>query len=140
MNKTKLNVDLLKRLRTRFLRMRHPQHFRMKQIAIKTDCGAAMCIIGHVLDLEGYRMRPKKNYDPETDPGIRGPDDGARSDYEFIHPQTRRPIDDPLGEAASLLHMSEESAANELFEQWEIKTPAEAAARIQELIEEAEAK
>lgn len=51
------NIALLKRLRTRFLRMRHPQHFNIRVVAEKTSCGTAMCVAGHALDLKGYKAR-----------------------------------------------------------------------------------
>lgn len=54
-----LNIELLKRLKTRFMRMRHPEHFNMAVWAHKNECGTAMCIAGHALDLQGYKTRPK---------------------------------------------------------------------------------
>lgn len=132
-----MNIELLKRLRTRFLGMRHPKHFRMAQVAIKTDCGAAMCMIGHVLNLEGYKMRAKRNYKPADDEELWGDDDPARSDYDFINPLTKTAIQDPLVVAANLLGMSKKEAETELFYRYELKTPKQAAARIQELIDAA---
>ena len=132
-----MNIKLLKQLRTRFLRMRHPQHFRMAQIAVKTDCGAAMCMIGHVLDLAGYKMRLKKDFDPASDDSLWGDDDPARSDYEFINPKTGQVVDEPLFEAAALLQMDQQTAEEELFYRYSLKTPKQAADRIQKLIETA---
>jgi len=140
MGKQKLNIELLKRLRTRFLRMRHAKHFRMKQIAVKTECGAAMCMIGHILDLEGYKMRLKRNYDPTEDYDLLGAHDGARSDDEFIRPRTKNSVVEcPAREAARRLRMDIEDAESELFLKFGLRTPKQAAARIQKLIDKAQA-
>lgn len=133
----KKNIKLLKRLRTRFLRMRHPSHFKIDQIAIKTDCGAAMCYIGHTLELAGYKMRVKKGGDSDYDEH-----DAARCDFDFIAP-SGRVVSEPFHEAARLLGLSEkskeawlDSGASALFQDYSIKTPKQAAKRITKLIEE----
>ena len=139
MVKQKLNIDLLKRLRTRFLRMRHRKHFRMKQIAIKTDCGAAMCMIGHILDLEGYKMRLKRNYDPAEDWELDDPNDPTRTDYEFIRPRSKsRVVECPATEAAKRLGMDVEDASDKLFLKYRLRTPQQAAAHIQKMIDAAQ--
>lgn len=126
-----VNVDLLKRLRRRFLRMRHSEHFHMDVIAIKTDCGSQMCIAGHTLDLAGYtrRLRPQ----------------GERSvvlDFDFFTPSGQK-IKSPLCAAAREMGLHYRRAcgnkAYELFHDSSLTTPADAAARIQELIDEQEA-
>lgn len=124
-----LNIKLFKRLRTRFLRMRHPQHFRMKQVAIKTDCGAAMCMIGHVLTLEGYKMRLRKDGPKYTGT------DAARSDYDFIDPRTGKAVYDPAEVAKELLGLDSWSNEDNLFTEYNLKTPQQAARRIQQIIE-----
>jgi hypothetical protein len=106
----------------------------MAQIAVKTDCGAAMCMIGHVLDLAGYKMRLKKDFDPASDDSLWGDDDPARSDYEFINPNTGRVVREPLFEAVKLLQMDQQAAEQELFYRYDLKTPKQAADRIRELI------
>lgn len=125
-----MNVELLKRLRTRFLRMRHEEHFQMPVIAIKTDCGAAMCIAGHILALTGYKMKLRDEY--------------ARTsvlDYDFITPDGRK-VKNPLNTAAREVGLSYRKATNNkayrLFNDYDIETPKQAAARIQELIDSAE--
>lgn len=132
--KTKPNIPLLKRLRTRFLRMRHAEHFDMRPIAMKTDCGAAMCIAGHVLDLTGHKMRLRADFSESG-----GYVDG-RLDFDFIAP-TGRKIKNPLVAAARELHLKAEwgeGGAYDLFHNYNLKTPKQAAARIQELIDCAE--
>lgn len=121
----KPNIELLKRLRTRFLRMRHKRHFNMKILAAKTDCGSAMCIAGHALDLQGYAMRLK-------------PEDerlhyAGRVDYDFISPHTQEPVEDALESAASEMGLAYKTA-HELFHDFSIKTPKQAARRIERLI------
>lgn len=100
-----MNIKLLKRLRNRFARMKHPQHFCMKQIAIKTDCGAAMCFIGHILDLEGYKMRLRPS--DEVLQECWSSDDPGRSDYAFIRPDGSA-VYDPGEEAGYLLKLTED--------------------------------
>lgn len=110
------NIELLKRLRTRFLRMRHPKHFNMNTIAKQTDCGTAMCIAGHTLDLLGYKSIPC------------GCTKNCRS--RFINPKGREV--DPIEEAQRKLGLS----SNDLFYEFSLKTPKQAAERISELIAE----
>lgn len=122
-----LNVGLLKKLRKRFLRMRHAEHFHMDVIAIKTDCGSQMCIAGHALDLAGYtrRLRSEDNR-------------SVVLDFNFISPSGRK-IKNPLSRAAKEmgLHYQRrmDNKAYCLFHDSTITTPKEAAVRIQELID-----
>lgn len=124
----KLNIELLKRLRTRFLRMRHAEHFQMDVIAVKTDCGSAMCIAGHVLDIAGYKreLRPEANR-------------SSVLDYRFIAPSGRK-VKSPLFSAAKEMGLSYRrvggNKAFELFHDISLTTPREAADRIQELIKQ----
>lgn len=125
------NIKLLKRLRTRFLRMRHPRHFNMEAVAAKTDCGSAMCVAGHALDLAGYKMRLKSSRAPESDGNF------GRVDFDFIRPSGRRlPEDDILRTAAKELGLNYNSQGHRLFHDWTLKTPKQAAARIEQLIAE----
>lgn len=128
----KKNLALLKRLRTRFLRMRHPEHFDMFNVAEETACGTAMCIAGHALDLQGYRFKPKSG------------------GYGWITPSGRRLRNDPLEEAQRLLGLTHHEALeytvssvarkdkaskhNGLFYRWDLKTPKQAAKAIEKLI------
>ena len=128
MAKTKLNIELLKRLKTRFMRMRHPEHFRMDVIAVKSDCGSVMCIAGHTLDLAGYKRQLR-------------PEDERSSvlDFDFIDP-SGRVVKSPLARAAKELGLNYRrepgNAAYVLFHNWSLETPHDAAARIQKLIDE----
>lgn len=115
--KRKLNIDLLKRLRTRFLRMKHPEHFNMEHVAVETDCGTAMCIAGHTLDLQGYRRRKQP--------------DSARID--FISPKGRKVS--PLTAAARELGIPYRDGAFWLFHDFSLDTPKRAAGRLQEIID-----
>lgn len=117
MPKRKLNVDLLKRLRTRFLRMRHPQHFDMETWGYKGGCGTVACIAGHALLLSGYKLKQVDGFP------------------EYVSPEGRvvRP-----GEAARRELSLPPLVASELFYA-PLRTPKEAAARIQELIDSVEA-
>lgn len=128
-----MNIELLQRLRTRFLRMRHKEHFNMKAIAAKTNCGTVMCIAGHTLDLAGYKMR----LDPDRDTGNSIYE--GRTDFEFISPDGK--VIEPLTAAAKELdipyEVEEGNLAFDLFHDFSLKTPKDAAARIQELIESA---
>lgn len=119
----KKNIPLLKRLRTRFLRMKHPKHFNMKVIAAKTNCGAAMCLIGHTFDLAGYKMLKRAYPDPEV---------LATLDFDFIRPNGSR-VDDPASEAAELWGMEYENAML-VFNDYSLKTPKQAVGRIEQLI------
>lgn len=123
------NIPLLKRLRTRFLRMQHSQHFRMKQIAIKTSCGAAGCLIYHTLIVAGYksRLKPDINFESYS---------AARCDYLFSQPDGKRVLNES-DEAQHLLGLTN-GEAHELFHDWKLKTPKDAAKRIEQIITEAE--
>lgn len=127
-----LNIDLLKRLKTRFMRMRHPEHFEMSVIAVKNDCGSVMCIAGHTLDLAGYKRRLKHEADRNS-----------ALDFDFISPSGRR-IKNPLSTAAKEIGLSYRvksgNKAYQLFHDWELITPKDAAARIQQLIDTAPTK
>jgi len=107
--------------------MRHPEHFKMDVIAVKTDCGSQMCIAGHVLDLAGYtrKLLPEGRRD-------------SALDFAFISPAGQR-IRRPLSAAAKEIgiHYQRQSGnkAFDLFHDWTLTTPKEAADRIQELIE-----
>lgn len=125
MKPMKPNIKLMKRLRTRFRRMRHPEHFNMAEVVVKTLCGTAMCIAGHTLDLEGYK------YYPPTD--------------DWFTPKGKRLNRDPLDVAQSLLGLSYDQAQkyigdtskrNGLFLRFDLKTPKQAAECIDKLITE----
>lgn len=122
------NIELMKKLRMRFLRMRHAEHFQMDVIAIKTDCGSVMCIAGHTLELAGYKRRLKPDY--------------WRSsvlDFDFIAPSGHK-VRNPLNAAARELGLryrkQNGNKAFNLFHNWELTTPKEAAEYIGELITE----
>ena len=119
----KKNIALLKRLRTRFLGMRHKQHFNMDYIAIRNERGTAMCIAGHTLDLEGYKVK----FD-EADSPI------------WFTPSGRRMTAGGLEKASRLLGLSYGynglSEGYNLFHDFSLTTPKKAAIRITELIEE----
>lgn len=124
--KTKPNLPLLKRLRTRFLRMRHAEHFDMGAWGTKMECGTTACIAGHTLLLMGYKLR--LNIDNE---------------YEFVSPKGR--VVSPPVAARRELGLSKEVTGTtfsfgprELFYDGNIDTPKAAAARIQEIIENVE--
>lgn len=124
--KPKPNLPLLKRLRTRFLRMRHAEHFDMSAWGTKTECGTTACIAGHALLLAGYKLR--LNVDNK---------------YDFVSPKGR--VVNPPRAARRELGLSEKvtgttfsSGPRELFYDGDIDTPKAAAARIQELIDNAE--
>lgn len=109
----KPNIELLKRLRTRFVRMRHPEHFDMQSWVQDNECGTAMCIAGHALDLQGYRVR--RPYGLPV----------------FFSPRGRKV--NPMTSAQRELGLSE-PVATELFTDMSIKTPKQAAERIQEML------
>lgn len=119
---TELNIPLFRKLRTRFLRMRHPKHFNMGVIATKTDCGAAMCFIGHTLDLAGYKMR-KRNRPSFV---------AATLDFDFFSPDGNY-VSDVYEEARELLGI-DLGDAHKLFNDYSLKTPKQAAERIEQLI------
>lgn len=124
--KAKMNIELLKQLRTRFLRMRHPEHFQMD---VQTECGSVMCIAGHALDLAGYKrkLRPARGR-------------SCVLDFDFIAP-SGRVVKSPLGVAARELGLNYRreggNKAYELFHDMSLTTPKDAAERIQELIDSA---
>lgn len=132
-NAVKPNIRLLKRLRTRFLRMKHRKHFNMEAVAAKTDCGSVMCIAGHTLQLAGYKMRLSDDYEPSEHIWM------GRLDYDFIAPSGRKV--DPLEAAARELGLPFDGCGSkgfDLFLDFNLKTPKQAAARIQKLIESVE--
>jgi hypothetical protein len=116
--------------------MRHAEHFNMKPIAAKTDCGTVMCIAGHTLDLAGYKMK----LDPYRNTGQCVYE--GRTDFEFISPDGNVVLD-ALATAAKELGMpyecGEGNEAFDLFHDFTLKTPKDAALRIQKLIEGAKA-
>jgi hypothetical protein len=120
----KVNLELLRRLRTRFLRMRHIEHFDMQVVAKKNECGTAMCIAGHVLDLQGYKW----HFDSD-------------GDLDDVRSPSGRKVNDELSAAAKEIGLPYKRwAANsvdayDLFHDFSLKTPKQAADRIQELIE-----
>lgn len=116
------NIELLKRLRTRLLRMRHSQHFNMKYIAVQNECGTAMCIAGHALDLEGYKVKF----------------DGL-GNASWLTPSGGRIRTTAMRKAARLLGMAYYGEAYLLFHDFSLKTPKQAAKRIEQIIAEAEA-
>lgn len=125
--KPKPNLPLLKRLRTRFLRMQHAEHFNMDTWGTKTECGTTACIAGHALLLAGYRMR-RAAYDGE---------------YEFVSPKGR--VVHPPIAARRELRLSRAVTSGDftsgspgLFYDCTIDTPKAAAARIQEIIKSVE--
>lgn len=122
MTKRKLNIDLLKRLRTRFLRMRHPEHFDMGDYACVNECGTAMCIAGHALDLQGYKLKGRGSV--------------IFGEANFVSPVSGRVVSARLA-ARRELGLSDVMATC-LFTDFSIETPKQAAAAIQELINSAE--
>lgn len=131
MARSKLNIDLFKRLRNRFARMRHRKHFRITQIAVKTECGAAMCFIGHTLDLEGYKMRLK----PEEERTFADKYDAtvaSRCDYVFVRPNGSI-VTGPVMEAAKRLGITSNPEA--VFQAYHVKTPKQAVAFLDTIIE-----
>lgn len=127
----KRNIELLKKLRTRFLRMKHPEHFNMASIARKTECGAAMCLIGHTLDLAGYKRR---FIECEW---------SAVGDYAWFTPNGR-PVKSAFHTARRLLGLRADEVetgfdrngeyAEGLFYRHSLKTPRQAADEIQRYI------
>jgi hypothetical protein len=102
----------------------------MKQIAIKTDCGAAMCFIGHTLDLAGYKMYLRADRKQDLS-------NGSRCDYQFVSPDGEE-VDYEFQRAKSLLGLTW-GEASDLFEDWSIKTPQQAVKRLEKIIQEASA-
>jgi hypothetical protein len=128
--RTKLNIDLLKRLRTSFLKMRHAEHFNMDSLAIKNECGTAMCIAGHALQLQGYRFRYRDGgyLDSVTTPN-------GRTIKHHIMKVAAREMGLPYR-----YRYYDRNDAYQLFHDFNIRTPKQAANRIQELIESVEVK
>lgn len=100
----------------------------MDVIAVKTDCGSAMCIAGHALELAGYKRKPI-------------PEGGRTSsvlDFDFVTPRGRK-VRQPLSAAAKEMGLNYRrkngNKAYDLFHDYDLETPKQAAARIQELIE-----
>lgn len=110
------------------MRMRHAEHLQMDVIAVKTECGSAMCVAGHVLDLAGYKkeLRPDWNR-------------SSVLDYDFVAPSGHR-VKSPLFSAAKEMGLSYRrtsgNKAFELFHDMDLDTPRKAADRIQRLIEQ----
>lgn len=132
----KKNIELLKRLRTRFMKMRHPQHFDMSAVARRTDCGTAMCIAGHTLELAGYQKRFVGSVWESAD---------GLGDHNWYTPSGKL-VDDTMQSAKRLLGLTRDEALkdtslnddeNGLFMRFDLKTPKQAAAEIQKLIDEA---
>lgn len=125
----KPNIELMKRLRMRFLRMKHEEHFQMDVIAVKTYCGSQMCIAGHTLELAGYRRKLRPKYRRE-----------AILDYDYFTPSGIK-VKKPLVAAAVELGVGNyrrqrNNVAFNLFHDHRLDTPREAAERISELIKE----
>lgn len=123
---SRLNLPLLRRLKTRFMRMRHPEHFNMAVWAHKNECGTAMCIAGHILDLQGYKLRLKRF-------------ESFTGNLKFIAPNGEE-VDDVAGTAASEIGIPRDAAFKLFQNNGTIATPKEAAARIQQLIDTAPTK
>lgn len=117
----KKNIELLKRLRTRFLRMRHSEHFDMETLASKTECGTAMCIAGHALELGGVKRRRNSH----------------RDEFEWFYPNGRR-VDNPIATAQRLLGLTyaEARTRSGLFYRYELDTPREAAKALADIIQD----
>lgn len=121
----KPNIDLLKRLRTRFLRMRHAEHFNMSTWVEKNECGTAMCIAGHALDLQGYRVRT----------------DEFGNSY-FVSPSTGKRVNPrnaaqrELGLSHGVVSGCSRNSWSGLFFDSGIRTPKDAAKRIERVINE----
>jgi hypothetical protein len=85
-----------------------------------------MCIAGHALELQGYKLR-RKGFESFT------------GNLKFIAPDGKE-VDDVGGTAASEIGIPRDVAFNLFQNNGTIKTPQQAADRIQELIESAEGK
>lgn len=108
----------------------------MEPIAMKTECGTAMCIAGHALNLAGYKMRSHPDVEAG---GLRYP---GRLDYDFISPSGRKVLDElktAAGELGLEYHPEAGNKAFDLFHDFSLRTPKDAAVRIQKLIEQAQA-
>lgn len=118
-----MNVPLLKRLRTRFLRMRHKKHFDMNVWGEKNECGTTACIAGHTLLLEGYTMRYNE----------------AEAEFHFISPKGRKVQPDAaarrlLGLPREITHGDYPDDDGLFFDVDHIKTPKQAAKRIEKIL------
>lgn len=126
----KRNVELLKRLRTRLLRIRHKKHFNMNDVAVKTDCGAALCLAGHTLELAGYKRKYVGDWL------------GDSGDYVWFTPSGRR-VPDAVYAAQRLLGLNHDEARlcaydnrdSGLFMRFDLKTPKQAAKVLEQFIE-----
>ena len=117
-----LNIELLKRLRMRFLRMRHRKHFDMSSYADRNKCGTSMCIAGHALALQGYKVKFEK---------YKCSDGKITWLFQFFSPKGRK-VRAPVA-AKRELGLSD-LGASDLFSDFTIKTPKQAATRIQRII------
>lgn len=124
----KKNIELLKKLRMRFLRMRHAEHFDMNDVAYPTPCGTSMCIAGHALQLAGYKHSIDRDFDS----------------VNWFTPKGRR-VHDVLSTAQRLLGLTVMEAQrcggqdeyNGLFFRFDLKHPKEAAKVIDKIIQDA---
>jgi hypothetical protein len=82
-----------------------------------------MCIAGHALELQGYKLR-RKGFESFT------------GNLKFIAHDGSE-VDDVAGTAASEIGITRDAAFKLFQNNGTIKTPQEAAARIQELIDSA---
>lgn len=119
-----MNVLLLKRLRTRFLRMRHPEHFNMESVAVKNPCGTAMCIAGHALYLQRYKFRFSEGGLLE---GVVSPS-GEVIKHHIMKVAARE-----MGLQYKYRYYDRRDAYT-LFHDFNIKTPKQAAKRIDEVL------
>lgn len=119
------NIELLKRLRTRFLRMRHAKHFNMESVAVRNACGTAMCIAGHALNLQGYKFIYHQDGWLE---GVRSPN-GRTIRREIMKVAARE-----MGLRYKYGYYDNDDAYS-LFHDYDLRTPRDAAERMQELIE-----
>lgn len=113
----KANIQLLKRLRTRFLRMRHSEHFDMRQVAERNECGTAMCIAGHALDLQGYEIE----FDSE-------------GDLLKVRTPGGRVVRHSMRAAAREMGLDYEDEAYPLFNDFSLTSPKQAAYAIEDII------
>lgn len=105
--------------------MRHRKHFYMGAFAEKNECGTSMCIAGHALDLQGYSVR----FVPAPEPWA----DDDDIDEVFYSPVGRKV--DPEKAARREMGLTRDEV-NKLFYDMKIRTPKQAAARIEQLIAE----
>lgn len=117
------------KLRNRMARMRHPEHFRMEQIAIKTPCGAAGCFVYHALDLNGNKPRLLPKLERTYGLGC----GSGRCEYKFDGVDN-----DQEYEAAKAALGLTHDEADTLFNAYHLKTPKEAVAFIDKMIANAE--